>query len=201
MSAHLYIEGSRTGANSKSDQIRCREGFRKLIEKSGFSGKMPRLSACGGRGSAFDDFKTAHTSSKKDDFVAMLIDSEDQMRDVEKPWEHLKLRDNWDKPENSVDDQVLLMTTCMETWIAADRVALKNHYGHELKETALPSLHQLENSARHDVLEKLTHATRNCSNKYAKGRESFEVLGTLNPEKLSTLPSFARMIRILNERL
>ncbi len=201
MSAHIYIEGSRTGANSKSDQIRCREGFRKLIEKAGFSGKMPRLSACGGRGSAFDDFKTAHATSKNGDFVALLIDSEDQMLDVEKPWVHLKLRDNWDKPDNSLDEQVLLMTTCMETWIAADREALKNHYGHQLQETALPSLQKLESIERHDVLAKLEHATRNCSNKYAKGRGSFEVLGTLNPEALNALPSFARMIRILNKRL
>lgn len=201
MSAHLYIEGSRTGANSKSDQIRCREGFRKLIEKSGFSGKMPRLSACGGRGSAFDDFKTAHTASKKGDFVAMLIDSEDPVLDVEKPWEHLKLRDQWDKPDHSVDEQVLLMTTCMETWIAADREALKNHYGHQLQEVALPSLHNLETQARHDVLKKLEHATRNCSNGYKKGRGSFEILGTLNPENLKELPSFNRMIRILKERL
>ena len=94
MSAHLYIEG----AESKEDQIRCREGFRKLLEKAGFAGRMPRLSACGGRDSAFGDFQTAHAKAKSGHFVAMLVDSEDPVTDVEKPWVHLKTRDNWDKP-------------------------------------------------------------------------------------------------------
>lgn len=28
---------------------------------------------------------------------------------------------NWDPPTGATDNQVLLMTTCMETWIVADR--------------------------------------------------------------------------------
>lgn len=111
MTAHLYIEG---GA-SKEDQIRCREGFRKLLEKAGFSGRMPRLSACGGRESAFDDFKTAHASRKVGDYIAMLVDSEEPVENLEQTWAHLKSRDQWDKPAGAVDDQVLFMTTCMET--------------------------------------------------------------------------------------
>ena len=36
----------------------------------------------------------------------------------------------------------------------------------------------------------------------AKGKRSFEVLGELDPEALKPhLPSFARMVRILNENL
>ncbi len=197
MSAHLYIEGG----ESKEDQIRCREGFRKLIEKSGFTGRMPRLSACGGRGSAFDDFKTAHARRSADNFIAMLIDSEDPIDDVEQTWDHLKIRDNWDKPEGAEDDQVLFMTTCMETWIVADHDALKKHYKHKLQESALPSLTNLENRDRHAVQDSLTHATRNCSNSYAKGKRSFVVLGTLAPSALNSLPSFARMIRILKAKL
>ena len=36
--AHLYIEG---GGPSKWDKIGCREGFRKLLQKSGFSDHPP----------------------------------------------------------------------------------------------------------------------------------------------------------------
>lgn len=128
MSAHLYIEG----ADSKEDQIRCREGFRRLLEKAGFSGRMPRLSACGGRNSAFDDFTTALASAKAGHFVAMLIDSEDPLVDTETTWAHLSARDGWERPEGAADEQVLFMTTCMETWIVADRVSLRIHYGHKL---------------------------------------------------------------------
>lgn len=113
MSAHLYIEG----ANSKEDQIRCREGFRRLLEKTGFTGRLPRLSACGGKNSAFDDFKTAHRAARPEHFVAMLIDSEGPVADVEKTWPHLKQRDSWDQPAGASDEQVLFMTTSMETWI------------------------------------------------------------------------------------
>lgn len=197
MSAHLYIEGG----ESKEAQIRCREGFRKIIEKAGFLGKMPRLSACGGRGAAFDDFKTAYATCGAGDYVAMLVDSEDPPGDVEKTWDHLKIRDGWERPAGAADEQVLFMTTCMETWIVADRAVLREHYGHKLQENALPPLNDLENRNRHQVHEKLAHATRLCSNAYAKGIRSFEVLGKLNPSVLNFLPSFARMVRILTDKL
>lgn len=200
MSAHLYIEGG----ESKEDQIRCREGFRKLLEKLGFaaSKKMPRLSAFGGRNSAFDDFKTAFTGSKTGDYIAMLVDSEDPVADVEKTWDHLKTRDNWDRPAGAVDKQVLFMTTCMETWIVADRETLRKHYGHKLQETALPPTNDLESRGRADVQDKLEQATRDCSNAYKKGKRSFLVIGELNPVALvPLLPSFARAKRILEAKL
>ena len=198
MSAHLYIEGG----ESKEDQIRCREGFRKLIEKAGLSGRMPRLSACGGRGAAFDDFKTAHASGKVGHYIAMLVDSEDPVADLEMTWDHLKSRDQWDKPDGALDDQVLFMTTCMETWIVADRAALREHYGHKLRENALPPLDNLESRDRHDMHDNLVHASRNCSNAYSKGKRSFEVLAKLDPAALKEhLPSFVRVDCILRAKL
>lgn len=197
MSAHLYIEGG----ESKEDQIRCREGFRKLLEKSGFTGKMPRLTASGGRNATFDHFTTKHRQSRPKDYIAMLIDSEDPLRDTEKTWKHLQQRDKWDPPAGATDDQVLFMTTCMETWIVSDRPVLKAHYGHHLQESALPPAENLEDRHRHDVHERLSRATRNCSNAYAKGRRSFEVIGLLNPSELSKLRSVVRVVRILKERL
>lgn len=198
MSAHLYVEGG----ESKEDQIRCREGFRKLFEKAGFSGRMPRLSACGGRGSVFDDFKTAYALRKVGDYIAMLVDSEDPVEDLERTWDHLNRRDQWDKPAGAIDEQVLFMTTCMETWIIADRRALQEHYGHRLQENALPPLANLENRNRHEVYDKLVHASRNCSNAYRKGKRSFELLAKLDPAVLKQhLPSFARVDRILKAKL
>lgn len=198
MSAHLYIEGG----ESKEDQIRCREGFRKLLDKTGFSGRMPRLTACGGRGSAFDDFKTAHAKRRDGDYIAMLIDSEDSVLDRERTWDHLNSRDQWEKPAGASDEQVLFMTTCMETWIVADRTALTEHYGHKLQENALPPLNDLEARNRHDVHDNLVHASRNCSNAYSKGKRSFELLAKLDPTVLKQhLPSFVRVDRILNATL
>jgi len=197
VSAHLYIEGG----ESKDDQIRCREGFRKLFEKAGFTKRMPRLTASGGRQNAFEDFHTAHAMAHRGHFVAMLIDSEGPTADAEKTWHHLKTRDNWTQPASTTDDQVLFITTCMETWIVADRAALKRHYGSNLQENALPPMFNLEKRDRHQVHGELAHATRNCSNCYAKGKRSFKVLEMLDPAALSSLTSFARTVRILDQKL
>lgn len=204
MSATLFLEGGGTGPDSKGLQSRCREGYRMLLEKCDFRGRMPRLVACGGRGNAFDDFKTAHRNKAPGDYVAMLIDSEDPLADLEATWEHLRPRpgDNWERPQAATDDQVLLMTTCMETWIVADREALRKHYGSRLQNSALPPLTDLEARGRHDVQDKLAHATRNCANAYTKGKRSFQVLAKLTPAVLEEhLPSFVRTRRILNDNL
>lgn len=204
MSATLYLEGGGSGPDSKALQSRCREGFRKLLEKCDLKLRMPRTFACGGRVSAFDDFKIAHINKAAGDYVAMLIDSEDPLANLEAAWEHLRLRpgDNWEQPAGATDDQVLFMTTCMETWVVADRDALQAHYGSKLQVSALPPLVELEASGRHDVQDRLEHATRNCSNAYKKGKRSFEVLAKLTPEVLEEhLPSFSRTRRILNDNL
>lgn len=207
MSAYLYLEGGGSGANSKELDIRCREGFRRLLEKCGYKEqrRMPRLFACGGRAAVFDDFATALSSRRAAGYVAMWLDSEEPMADIEQTWKHLQnVRSvpKWDTPEGASDDQVLFMTTCMETWIVADRVALKEHCGDELQESGLLSLVDLEQRLRHEVQENLVHATRDCSNAYAKGRRSFEIFGKLTPSTLEKhLPSFVRVRRILNERL
>jgi hypothetical protein len=186
VSATIFLEGAASGPDSKEQRIRCREGFHKLLEKCGFNNRMPRLKACGSRDAAFNDFKTAVAAKSPDNFVALWIDSEDPLQDLEASWSHLKRRDpSWKRPAGAEDEQVLFMTTCMETLIVADRDTLK-----------------LESRHRHEIQEKLTHATRNCTNAYAKGQPSFKILGELSPAALEPhLPSFVRIQRILDKRL
>ncbi|MDZ7618662.1 MAG: DUF4276 family protein [Patescibacteria group bacterium] len=199
MSTRIYLEG---GGDSKELHARCREGFRRLLERCGFRGRMPRLVACGSRGATFQDFATAHAVIGRNHYVAMLIDSEDPVADIERPWAHLKNRDGWDQPPDADDDQVLLMTTCMETWIVSDRQTLRDHYGACLQESALPSLIDLESRARRAVQDALVRATRNCRRVYGKGAVSFEILGKLAPSVLrASLPSFVRSERILGSKL
>jgi hypothetical protein len=163
---------------------------------------MPRLVACGGRDTAFDAFKIALVMKPAGQLVALWIDSEEPLADLEAAWAHVQQRDRWARPEGAEDEQVLFMTTCMETWFVADRAALQAHFGNGLQASALPPLNGLEDRPRHDVQDKLMHATRNCSNPYAKGKRSFEVLGKLDPGGLADrLPSFLRVRRILNARL
>lgn len=198
MRAYIYIEG---GGDSKGLHVRCRQGFRLLLERCGFSGRMPRLVACGGRSAAYGDFKTAHESNKAE-YVAMLIDSEKPVSNPEETWDHLRNFDRWERPDGADDEQVLFMTTCMETWIVADRDTLRQHYGSSLQESALPSLTSIEQINRQEIQDGLKHATRNCSNAYEKGKRSFEILGKLKPETMeSYLPAFQRTKRILDKKL
>lgn len=198
MSAILHLEG---GGDSKELHIRCREGFNKLLHRAGFAGRMPRLVASGSRQRAFDRFCTAHQRAKGG-VVALLIDSEEPLRDVNEAWQHLSRRDHWSKPPSATDEQVLFMTTCMETWLVADVPTLRQHYGDALQESALPPLTDLESRSRQAVLSSLEQATRDCQNRYEKGKRSFVLLGKLDPTVLQqSLPSFQRCLRILTERL
>lgn len=199
MNVTIYIEG---GGDSKDLHTLCRKGFRILLQNCGFEDNMPRLVSCGGRESAFKHFQTAHANKSNSDYVAMLIDSEDPLKDLDETWNHLKISDKWEKPTGSENEQVLFMTTCTETWIVADRDVLVKHYGSKLQESALPPLFNLESRSRQEIQNDLIQATRNCSNAYKKGKRSFYVLEKLSPDKLeSHLPSFGRVKHILEDRL
>jgi hypothetical protein len=204
VSSYIYIEGGGAGPDSKDLDIRCREGFRKLLENCGFAAtkRMPRLVACGGRSVAFNKFAIAHRDKAAGDFVALWLDSEEPMDDIEAAWQHLRQRDQWARPEGALDEQVLFMTTCMETWFVADRAALTAHFKNRFSVSALPPLNELENRNRQYVQSRLINATRQCSNTYAKGIKSYEIMGILSPAVLEQyLPSFVRIRRILRLRL
>lgn len=198
MKVKIYVEG---GGDSKALRIRCREGFHKLLERAGFAGRMPAITSCGGRLSAFDDFRTAVGCSAAGTYPLLLVDSESGVS--KEPWDHLKDQDNWDKPDDAEDDQAHLMVQCMETWIAADQEAVKNFFGQYLLEKALPPTDDLENRSKDDVQTALKNATKNCGRDrmYEKGKRSFELLGQLDPEKLKVLPYFSRLCNVLDEKL
>jgi len=204
VSAYIYLEGGASGAGSKYLNTRCQEAFHKLLDRMGFTGRKPRLVACGGRSSVYDRFVIQHSQDAVG-YVAMWIDSEEPMANPDAAWEHLRTVTTVPQlaqPERAEDNQVLFMTTCMETWIVADRDVLCDHYGKELQESALPPLVGLEGRGRHDVQYMLEHATRTCTNGYEKGKRAFEILSKLTPAVLEQhLPSFVRVRRILNAHL
>lgn len=147
MSGRIYIEGG----GAKELDVRCRAAFRSLFEHCGFGGRMPRLVASGPRERAYDDFTTGLRNTDQGGFVGLLVDSETPMADFELTWSHLGQSDGWTRPPNARNEQVLLMVTCMETWIVADQSALRKCYGPQLQVAALPGLADLEQRSPHEI--------------------------------------------------
>jgi hypothetical protein len=196
----LYIEG---GGNRKDQQARCREGFRKLLEKAGLLGKLPGIIAGGGRNATFDQFRAAMHGARLDTYPILLVDSEDILSNPHiLSWAHLKACDNWDRPDRVEDDQAQLMVTCMETWIMADHVALQSYFGNSINRGRLFSTIELEARDRHAVQDALVAATCKCKRTYQKGDRSFEILAELDPETLKAhLPHFKAFLVVLEKHL
>lgn len=180
----IYVEG---GGDRKDLKSRCREGFRKFFEKAGLAGRMPRIIACGGRRSAYDDFCTALRIAKPDELIFLLVDSEGPVKDANNPWIHLSSRkaDSWIKPDNAGSDNVHLMVQCMESWFLADTQALVLFYGQGFRFGSLPANPHIEQVPMSDVLRGLKDASISTSKgSYSKGDHSFGILGLIEPAKV-----------------
>ena len=200
MSMMLCVEG---GGENRALQIKCRQGFAKLMENSRFIGRLPKVAACGSRNVAFKRFQTEFKSGKR--FPILLVDSEDLVDGANGPdnpygaWRHLADRDGWQRPKAASDDQAQLMVTTMETWLVADPSAVIKHFPGMSDKKSLPSV-DLESRTKKDILAALNKATSGSQKgEYKKGRDSFDLLGKLNPEELKTkLPYFRRFAKALD---
>lgn len=187
---YLYVEG---GGDSKALHTRCREGFRRFLERAGLKGHMPRIVASGSRNNAYNDFKTACTQGRP---AALLVDSEALVQADHnlKPWAHLNARDGWAMPAGANEAQCHLMVQCMESWFIADRATLQAFFGQDFRANALPSESRpIEEIAKPDVYRALDEATRDCETKgrYGKGEHSFALLGQIDPAKVMAASPWA----------
>jgi hypothetical protein len=181
----LFVEGG--GDRNDALKTECRRAFTALLEKAGLQGRMPRIVACGGRQSAFDQFRTALGDRNPPDSAFLLVDAEEPVAREADPWQHVARRDGWDKPAGATPDHLHLMVQCMEAWFLADRRALQEFFGQGFRENALPSpTGALEEVGKPDLFRRLERATRDTATKgaYQKGRHSFPLLATLDPARL-----------------
>ena len=111
-------------------------------------GRMPAVVACGSRNDAYDSYCTAIANAGQNDFPILLVDSEAAV--TQEPWDHLKARDNWDRPDNAIDEHAHLMVQCMEAWFVADRELLARFFGQGFSENPLPgdSRHRSDTKAK-----------------------------------------------------
>ena len=188
MKVKIYVEG---GGDRRAVQKPCREGFSRFFERAGLAGRMPGMVACGSRENAYDRFCTAVKNPQANVFPLLLVDSEAPVS--EKPWNHLKNRDKWDRPSDAADDQAHLMVQCMESWFLADREHLANFFGQGFTEKSLPGNENVEEIPKKTLLSSLKMATRRTKTKgeYGKRQHSFIILGGLDPAKVKAASKHA----------
>ena len=196
----LYVEG---GGDGKALQIECRQGFSEFLKKAGLTGKLPRISACGGRRSAYEDYCTA---VKNGEAAVLLVDSEAPVISAHQsagdskdwlPWAHLKSRpgDGWESAKGGADTDCHLMIEVMENWFMADREVLKDFFNPGFRENQLPAkTRPIESLSKNTVYDALQRATANCKTKapYGKGDHSFKILAKLDPQKVIAASPWAK---------
>lgn len=186
VSSKIYLEG---GGDASVLRKRYAQAFHAVLDPiCGLS--KPRIVAKGSRTEAFNALKTGLNDPTLD-VVFLLIDSEDPVENNEKTWEHLANRrgDQWVKPENASDKHILFMTTAVETWVLAD---IKVRKGMKCDK----SMESLTKESVRQMLSKMT------GGRYDKSIDiQSEFIFEINPNNLSDLPSFARVRRILQEKL
>lgn len=192
----LFVEGG--GNDNDALRSECRRAFRKLLERAGFSGRLPRIVACGGRTNAYRQFCTAFSVASDGEVALLLVDAEARVT-VSSPWDHVKKRpgDGWDRPPDATDDHLQLMVVCMENWLLADKEALEEFYGQGFKKNSLPANPKVEEVSKADVYKGLKNATKDTKMRaYSKGAHSFRILALVDPAKVRGAAPFAD--RLLN---
>ncbi|BAY18139.1 hypothetical protein NIES2109_07350 [Nostoc sp. HK-01] len=176
----IYIEGGGDGKNTKA---LIRQGFsqffKPLVELARSKKVKWNIIICGSRNSAFEDFKNA-LNDHPEAFNVLLVDAEAPVK-VESPWQHLKLRDNWDKPSGVDDSQCHLMVQAVEAWFIADIATLKKFYGQDFKENSISKNPNVETIAKDSLEPSLKTATsKTTKGEYHKINHASKLLELLD---------------------
>ena len=180
--------------------IECRRSFTKFIERAGIPSRTLTVTACGGRGSARNDFRTAIAQGEN---AMLLVDSEEPVSSEHergentsnrRPWDHLEQSDSRHKPNGSNDTDCHLMVQVMESWFLADPDKRKEFFGTGFNSDSLPAeTDSIESIRKGKVFAVLKEGFQNTQEgTYKKGAHSFELLSCICPDKVMKRSPWAR---------
>ncbi len=196
----IYIEGGGDGRETKSS---IRQGFSKFLKPLVEIAKSQNIEwniiMCGSRNNAYRDFRNALTSHPEA-FNVLLVDAEASVN-TQFPWEHLKFRDNWDRPLGVDDSHCHLMVQTMEAWFISDIATLKTFYGQGFQENAISKNANVETIDKDSLARSLNTATRSTTKgEYQKIKHASKLLQLLDVDKVrKASPSCDRVFTTLTE--
>lgn len=197
MKVHIYVEG---GGKNKALISDCRRGFKEFLEKAGCPDGSIRIIARGAGSEAFKSYRIA-VESASGSFPLLLVDSEAPVDPSRELWPQIgpNLHGNWRKVPGIEEEQLHLMVQCMESWFLADKEALASYFRKDFRASVLPQNPNVEAINKSDVLEGLKEASRDTAKgAYAKGRDSFRILASLDPSKVRSAAQHAdRLVKTL----
>ncbi len=180
----IYIEG---GGDYSHQQRKLRAGFnvffseiKTLVREKGIKW---HCIPCGGRGTAYSDFKRA-LDDFPDSFIILLVDSEGEVNNSPKDY-LIRREKSW--VLGSVDEeQIHLMVQTMEAWFMADKDALIEVFGAKLDRRKLPQRTEVEKIPKIDLKDRLKTVTRaiNGKKEYHEIDHGSEILKLLNVRKV-----------------
>lgn len=179
MRAVVFIEGG--GDKDQKLERLFRRSWTTFFKAAGLEGHMPKVVRGGPRHRTLDLFAREVGNPSQRRVPLLLVDSETAVAVGHSVWQHLHERDEWNRPPDARDDQMFLMVQAMDTWLLADRAALRRYFGACFRENALPQWPALEVVPKPDVLAALARATAACKRPYDKGKISFELLAMIDP--------------------
>ena len=187
----MYVEG---GGRKALDR-QCRRAFNKFFRRAGIATANVSVEARGARGEAYNAFRD---DSDRNFRRILLVDAEGPVT-AKTAWGHLKQSDGWRKPKGASDEQCHLMVQIMESWFLADVDALAGYYGQGFRRQGLPKNPDVEQVPKRDVCNGLERASKGTGRGgYRKGRDSFEILGRLDPAKVRGASKYAnRFVKAL----
>lgn len=164
--------------------------------------KRPRVVPCGGRGQAFDMYKTALAKGQN---ALLLVDSEELLDPSHQPppagrwlpWSHLKQQANWSCPNTARQEDAHLMVPCMEAWFLTQPEVLEAFFRKGFHAQHLPK-GPVEAQPKQNIYDALKRASEDSDKGlYGKGAHSFTLLGQLDPAKVAAASPWAK--RFLDE--
>ena len=178
----IYMEGGGTGKGAAE----LRRGMDKFLGdlKEAAPSKRWRwkLVLCGNRNEAYDKFSSAHDQARENEIIVLLVDAEVPVK-ASTTVEHLRTQEDGLDFTGVPVEHVHLMVTTMETWIIADRTALKKYYGQGFQEKYLPLHENLEEVSKKAVADALDRATTKTKTKggYHKIRHASQLFELIDP--------------------